>query len=274
MDIFEGRVPIFDVKMDKAIMIRDIIPDLPRRTEKSREEGITMVMDKGLGVWAARDLASSAGQYIDLLKLGFGTSILTPEEVLREKLEVYRSAGMEPYPGGTLWEAFYVRNALDRYEQFIERWGFTTIEISDGTLHLSIDEKCKQIEQFAKKYRVVTEVGYKDVETIGGAQEWIYRIKRELEAGAWKVILEGRESGSIGIYDSAGKVKRELVDAIAAEVPLEKIVWETPKKPQQVWFIKHFGTNVNLGNINPAEAIAVEALRLGLRGDTLTHFVK
>ncbi len=254
--------------------LENIIPNLPHRTEKPREEGITMVMDKGLGVWAAKDLASSAGQYIDLLKLGFGTSLLTPQEVLKEKLEVYRSANMEPYPGGTLWEAFYIRNALDKYEQFIEQWGFTTIEISDGTLHLSIDEKCRQIERFAKKYRVVTEVGYKDVETIGGAQEWIYRIKRELEAGAWKVILEGRESGSIGIYDSAGKVKRELVDAIAAEVPLEKIVWETPKKPQQVWFIKHFGTNVNLGNINPAEAIAVEALRLGLRGDTLTHFVK
>ncbi len=254
--------------------LENIIPNLPQRTQKPREEGITMVMDKGLGVWAAKDLASSAGQYIDLLKLGFGTSVLTPEEVLKEKLEVYRAAGMEPYPGGTLWEALYIRNALDRYEEFIERWGFTTIEISDGTLHLSIDEKCKQIERFAKKYRVVTEVGYKDVETIGGAQEWIYRIKRELDAGAWKVILEGRESGSIGIYDSAGKVKRELVDAIAAEVPLEKIVWETPKKPQQVWFIKHFGTNVNLGNINPAEAIAVEALRLGLRGDTLTHFVK
>ncbi len=254
--------------------VEAFLSQIPERSRKPREVGITMVMDKGLGVYGARDLAESAGEYIDLLKLGFGTSLLTPDRILKEKLEAYRKANMEPYPGGTLWEAFYIRDALDKYEAFVEKWGFTTIEISDGTLHLSIDEKCKQIERFAKKYRVVTEVGYKDVETIGGAQEWIYRIKRELEAGAWRVILEGRESGSIGIYDSAGKVKRELVDAIAAEIPLEKIIWETPKKPQQVWFIKHFGANVNLGNINPAEAIAVEALRLGLRGDTLTHFIK
>ncbi len=229
---------------------------------------ITMVIDKGSGINATRDLIETQGRYVSMVKLGFGTALLTPEHVLREKINMLQSAGVIVFPGGTLWEAMFLRKEEDKYLRFIKELGISTIEISDGTIRLSPDEKARIIEKYARDFTVISEVGFKDERSMK-PEEWAYRARTELNAGAQYIICEARESGTTGIYTREGAPKEEVVEAVLEAVPPERIIWEAPQKSQQVWFIKKLGPDVNLGNIPWGEAMAVEALRRGLRGDTM-----
>jgi len=247
------------------------LPKLPERTVKPREKGMTMVMDKGLSHREVEDFLSMTEQYVDILKLGFGTSIVTPR--LDEKIAMYHEAGIPVYFGGTLFEAFVVRDRLDDYMKFLDRYKITHAEVSDGSIEISQDQKCEYINTLAKNFTVLSEVGSKDAEKIIPPYKWIAMMKAELEAGAWKVIAEARESGTVGIFRKSGEVRSGLVEEILTQIPQEKILWEAPQKAQQLWFIKLYGSNVSLGNIAPNEVIPLETLRLGLRGDTFNFFI-
>jgi len=245
--------------------------DIPDRSVKPRESGITMVMDKGLCIREAEDMLSGSGPYIDIIKLGFGSSFVTPN--LEQKIEVYRSAGVPVYFGGTLLEAFIIRDKFEDYLRLLEKYKMTHAEISDGSITLPHSEKCEYIKKLTKYVTVISEVGSKEEGIIIHPVKWIEMMTKELEAGAWKVIAEARESGTVGIYRPNGKAHVVLINKITAKVPTEKIIWETPQKSQQVYFIKHFGANVNLGNIATNDVIALESLRVGLRSDTFFQFL-
>tara|TARA_B100000963_G_scaffold48622_1_gene36891 strand:+ start:4470 stop:5216 length:747 start_codon:yes stop_codon:yes gene_type:complete len=225
-----------------------------------------MVMDKGLGLRQAEDLIEIGSDLVDFLKLGFGTSLITPN--LKEKVKCYHEAQFDVYCGGTLFEAFYVRNELDKYLRFIDSLGITCLEVSDGSMVIPHDEKCELISTLSKNYKVLSEVGSKEEGILISPAKWIRMMSNELKAGSFKVIAEARESGNVGIYRPNGSAHVQLVRRILANVALEDILWEAPKKPQQVWFLRQFGANVNLGNIGPNDLIPLECLRLGLRGDT------
>jgi phosphosulfolactate synthase len=248
------------------------IPRLPERSVQPREKGLTMVMDKGLSVRQAEDLISVAGPYMDLVKLGWSTSVLTPG--LDEKLALYRAAGLIPYFGGTLFEVFLVRDALYDFERLLERYGMQHLEVSDGSVDLTLDQKLALIKRFAGRYQVLSEVGSKDASKIMAPYLWVEHIEAELKAGAWRVITESRESGSVGVYRSSGEVREGLVDEILHRIPFEKLIFEAPKKEQQAFFIKLLGSDVSLGNIAPEEVIPLETLRLGLRSDTFHAFLQ
>ena len=247
------------------------LPDLPQRTAKPRKNGITMVMDKGLSLRQALDLVSVCGEYTDVVKLGFGTSLLTKD--LNKKLQIYKEADIKTYFGGTLFEAFIVRDMLDEYRKYLDKYKMEYVEISDGSIKMEHDEKCKLIEQLSKDYIVLSEVGSKEAGVIIHPNKWISMMNKELECGAWKVIAESRESGTVGIYRPNGNAHVTLINKILQKVPGEKIMWEAPKKAQQAWFIDLIGPNVNLGNISPDDIIPLETLRLGLRGDTFMKFL-
>ena len=239
---------------------------LPERTTKPRESGLTMVMDKGLSLRQAEDLLETCADKIDLLKLGFGTSIVTPN--VKDKIKLYQDAGLTVYPGGTLFEAFFVRKQLDGFLKFVDHLGLGCVEVSDGSMIISEDDKCEMIHRLAKYFKVLSEVGSKEAGILISPNKWTTMMQQELAAGSWKVIAEARESGNVGIYRPNGTAHTALVRRILAKVALEDILWEAPQKPQQVWFLKQFGANVNLGNIGPHDVIPLECLRLGLRGDT------
>lgn len=244
---------------------------IPERTAKPREFGFTMVMDKGLSIREVEDLLEVAGNYIDIVKLGWATSYVTPN--LKQKLDVYRAAGVPTYFGGTLFEAFIIRNQLDDYRKILDKYQMTFAEVSDGSIDLNHDEKCKIIQTLSSQVTVLSEVGSKDVEKIIPPYKWIQLMQAELDAGAWKVIGEAREGGNVGLFRSSGEVRSGLVEEILTKIPSEKIIWEAPQREQQVWFIKLLGSNVNLGNISPNEMIPLETLRLGLRSDTFDFFL-
>lgn len=248
-----------------------VINNLPERTEKPRKYGLTMVMDKGLSVREAEDLIDTSSRYIDIIKLGWATSYVTP--TLKDKLEVYKQANIPFYFGGTLFEAFIIRGQFDDYRKVLEKYDMPLAEVSDGSIEIPHDEKCKYIEELSQQVKVLSEVGSKDVEQIIPPYRWIELMQAELDAGAWKVIGEARESGTVGLFRSSGEVRSGLVQEILTKIPFEKIIWEAPQKSQQVWFIKLIGANVNLGNIATNEVIPLETLRLGLRGDTFSHFL-
>lgn len=247
------------------------LPHIPERPAKPRENGLTMVMDKGLSIREAEDLCDISEPYCDLIKLGFGTSLITNK--LEEKIRLYKSAGLKTYFGGTLFEAFAVRNMIDDYRRLLDKYQMEMLEISDGVMELDHNLKCKYISDFSKDYVVLSEVGTKLKGREISNKEWISFMKTELEAGAWKVIAEARESGNMGIYNDDGSANLELILEIKGEIANESILWEAPLKNQQVWFIKLLGPNVNLGNIATNEVIPLETLRLGLRGDTLLSFI-
>ncbi|MFZ9055735.1 MAG: phosphosulfolactate synthase [Flavobacteriales bacterium] len=242
------------------------ISHLPDRTSKPRSNGLTMVMDKGLSLRGAEDLIETGRELVDLLKLGFGTSLVTPG--IADKVKLYRDAGFDVYCGGTLFEAFHIRNELDKYLKFIDKLGIECLEVSDGSMVIPHDEKCELINRLSKDYKVLSEVGSKEEGILISPAKWIRMMSNELQAGSFKVIAEARESGNVGIYRPNGSAHVQLVRRILANVALEDILWEAPKKPQQVWFLRQFGANVNLGNIGPADLIPLECLRMGLRGDT------
>jgi phosphosulfolactate synthase len=242
------------------------LTQLPDRTKQPRTHGLTMVMDKGLSVEEARNFLSVAAPHMDILKLGFGTSFVTPR--LREKIELYQSHNIPVYFGGTLFEAFLIRNQLDEYIKVVQDYGITYMEVSDGSITIPHTEKCGYIEKLAKLGLVLSEVGSKDAEHIIPPYKWIELMRAELEAGATYVIAEARESGNVGIYRGSGEVREGLVQEILTQIPAEKIIWEAPQKAQQLYFLELVGCNVNLGNLAPHEVIALEAMRIGLRGDT------
>ena len=239
---------------------------IPERTAKPRNYGLTMVMDKGLGIAATKDFLSVSAPYVDIVKLGFGTSMVTDR--LREKIEIYQSHGIPVYFGGTLFEAFLVRNQMDDYIEILKDYNLKHAEVSDGSIIIPHVEKCGYIEKMAKIVTVLSEVGSKDAAHIMPPYKWIELMKAELEAGATYVIAEARESGNVGIYRGSGEVREGLVQEILTQIPYEKIIWEAPQKAQQVYFLELLGANVNLGNLAPSETIPLEAMRIGLRGDT------
>lgn len=231
-----------------------------------------MVMDKGLSLRQVEDFISMNEAYTDIVKLGFGTSVVSPH--LDKKLDLYREAGLPYYFGGTLFEAFIARNQFEDYIRLIDRYKLQYCEVSDGSLDIPLDKKCEYIQTLSKHVRVLSEVGSKDVEKIIPPYKWIELMNADLEAGAYKLIAEARESGTVGIFRKTGEVRSGLIDEILTKIDKDKIIWEAPQKSQQVWFIKFVGSNVNLGNIAPNEVIPLETLRLGLRGDTFHQFLQ
>jgi phosphosulfolactate synthase len=243
---------------------------LPERTTKPRENGITHVLDKGYSLDQVRDFLAVAGGYVDIVKLGWGTAVVTPD--LEAKIDLYQSNGVPVCFGGTLFEVCLRQNKLDEYVRTVHDLGMEHIEVSDGTIAMDEDDKIAILRRLSREFKVLSEVGSKDAEVVIAPYKWVESIERELDAGAWKVVTEGRESGTVGIYQPGGEVKEGLLDEIIQAVSAERLLFEAPVKSQQVWFIKQFGSNVNLGNIPPDEVVSVETLRLGVRGDTLLTF--
>lgn len=247
------------------------LSQIPDRSSKPRKVGLTMVMDKGLSVRETEDFIDGNGPFTDIVKLGFGSALITPRLV--DKISLYKSAGIPIYFGGTLLEAFIARNEVPQFIKILEKFKIETAEISDGSITIPHEEKCKLIKRLSKVVTVISEVGSKEEGIIIHPNRWIEMMQKEIDAGVWKVIAEARESGTVGIYRPNGKAHVMLINKIVKNVPVEKIIWETPIKSQQVYFIKLFGANVNLGNIAPTEVIALESLRLGLRSDTFYQFL-
>ncbi|HEX9955767.1 MAG TPA: phosphosulfolactate synthase [Fibrella sp.] len=247
------------------------LTQIPDRTNKPRHSGFTMVMDKGLSLREVEDMLSMSAEYIDIVKLGWATSFVTPN--LQQKLDAYKAAGVPVYFGGTLFEAFVVRNQFEDFRRLIDKYDLKFAEVSDGSLEMDPDEKCQYIRTLAEQVTVLSEVGSKDEAKIIPPYKWIKLMTSELEAGAWKVIGEAREGGTVGLFRASGEVRQGLVEEILTQIPSEKIIWEAPQKEQQVWFVKLLGANVNVGNISPTEVIPLETIRLGLRGDTFSHFL-
>jgi len=230
-----------------------------------------MVMDKGLSIREAEDFISVSADLTDFVKLGFGTSVVTPN--VKEKVKLYQKANIKVYLGGTLFEAFLIRNMEDEYRRFIDGLGIDTIEISDGSMRIDHAKKCEFVRNYSKNYTVLSEVGAKEAGILIAPARWIEMMETELSAGAFKVIAEARESGTVGIYRPSGKAHTVLINMILSKIAIDQILWEAPLKSQQAWFINHFGSNVNLGNISPNDIIPMETLRLGLRGDTFFRFL-
>jgi phosphosulfolactate synthase len=247
------------------------LSQIPERITKPRTSGITMVMDKGLSVNEAENFLSVCHPHVDIIKLGFGTSFVTPN--LREKLDVYKSYNIPVYFGGTLFEAFLIRNQFEDYISVCKEYGISYMEVSDGSITIPHAEKCGYIEKLAQIGTVLSEVGSKDAAHIMPPYKWIELMRAELNAGATYVIAEAREAGNVGIYRGTGEVREGLVQEILTQIPEEKIIWEAPQKAQQLYFIELIGCNVNLGNIAPTEVLPLESMRLGLRGDTFHLFL-
>ncbi len=230
-----------------------------------------MVMDKGLSIREAEDFMSVGSEYTDFVKLGFGTSLITPG--FENKIRIYKKAGVVPYFGGTLFEAFVIRKMFNEYIEFLDKHQIDLVEVSDGSYDIEHSKKLDYIRTLSKRGTVISEVGSKKKDVIYTPDEWVAMMKSELDAGSVKVIAEARESGTTGIYNEDGSINNKIISAISEHVKLENVIWEAPLKSQQAWFIKHFGANVNLGNIAPNEIIPLESLRLGLRGDTFFQFL-
>lgn len=247
------------------------LPFIPARPAKPRNNGITMMMDKGLSLREVENFIEANGHLTDVVKFGFGTSYVAQN--LEEKLKLYSENGIRPYFGGTLFEAFYARGKFEDYLRLMDKYKLDLAEISDGSIILNHDEKCELIRRMAQDRTVLSEVGSKDSGILISPNRWIKMMTTELQAGSWKVIAEGREAGNVGVFRPNGTAHTMLINKIIAKVKPEDILWEAPQKNQQVWFIKLFGANVNLGNIGPNEMIPLECLRLGLRGDTFFDFL-
>jgi len=244
---------------------------IPKRSEKPRNQGVTMMMDKGLSLREIEDFIESSGELTDIVKFGFGTSYVTRN--LKDKIKLYKSAGIRPYFGGTLFEAFYARGKFDEYIKLLNHYDLDLAEISDGSIIIPHDKKCELIQQMKKDRTVMSEVGSKDSGILISPAKWIRMMQAELEAGSWKVIAEGREAGNVGVFRPNGTAHTLLINRIISKIAPQDILWEAPQKNQQVWFIKLFGAEVNLGNIAPYDMIPLECLRLGLRGDTFFEFL-
>jgi phosphosulfolactate synthase len=247
------------------------LPFLPSRPQKPRKTGLTMMMDKGLSIHEAEDFIESSADFTDFVKLGFGTSIITNK--LAEKIKIYQKANIRPYFGGTLFEAFIVRDMFDDYRKYIDKFKLDLVEVSDGSMVIPHEKKLEYISVLSKQVTVLSEVGSKIKGVNIPPRAWVNMMKSELSAGSFKVIAEARESGTIGIYNSDGSVNEELIQTITSGLDSSNIIWEAPNGKQQIYFIKIFGANVNLGNIAPEIVFPLECLRLGLRGDTFFDYL-
>ena len=247
------------------------LSQMPDRLTKPRSSGITMVMDKGLSIPEIHQFMSICRPHVDIVKLGFGTSYVTPD--LRQKIETYQSYGIPVYFGGTLFEAFLIRNQFQDYIDTCKDYGITHMEVSDGSISIPHAEKCGYIEKLTRYGTVLSEVGSKDAAHIIPPYKWIELMRAELDSGATYVIAEAREAGNVGIYRGSGEVREGLVQEILTQIPGDKILWEAPQKAQQLYFIELLGCNVNLGNIAHTEVIPLETMRIGLRGDTFQMFL-
>jgi phosphosulfolactate synthase len=245
--------------------------DVPRRPGKPRTHGLTHVLDKGLNLREIEGLFDTAGAYVDIVKFGWGTSYVTNN--LEKKIALYRSFGTPVVCGGTLFEAVYGQGKLDQFKRWLTHYRFSHVEISDGTVDMPRERKLELITDFATDFTVLSEVGSKDADVVYAPYQWVEWIEQELAAGAWKVITEGREGGTAGIYRPTGEMRTGLVDEIVHTIDFHELIFEAPTKASQAWFVKQFGPEVNLGNIPPEEVIALETLRLGLRGDTLREIL-
>jgi len=251
--------------------MKNILPFMPDRPAKPRNSGITMVMDKGLSIREAEDFVSVGSEYTDFVKLGFGTSLITPG--FQKKIDIYNKSGIIPYFGGTLFEAFIVRDMFREFVDFLDKCQIEMVEVSDGSFDIDHNRKLDYISRLSEKRTVISEVGSKKKDVVYSPEEWVAMMKSELKAGSVKVIAEARESGTTGIYNEDGSINNQIINGISEHVQLDNVIWEAPLKSQQAWFIKNFGANVNLGNIAPNEIIPLESLRLGLRGDTFFQFL-
>jgi phosphosulfolactate synthase len=241
--------------------------DVPARSPKPRVQGLTHVIDKGMSLPEIEGLFDTAGDYVDVVKLGWGTSYVTNN--LEKKIALYRSFETPVVCGGTLFEAVVARDKLDEYKSWLSANRLAHVEVSDGTIDLPHERKLELIADFARDFVVLSEVGSKDAEVVYAPYQWVEWIRQELAAGAWKVITEGRESGNAGIYRPSGDMRTGLIDEIVHEIPVADVVFEAPGTAAQAWFVQKFGPEVNIGNVPPEEVIPLETLRLGLRADTL-----
>lgn len=245
----------------------------PNRTPKPRKNGITMMLDKGMGLNAVEDLLEVSGEYVDLAKFGWGTSALHDRNLIKEKSEMYLSYDVIPYPGGTLFELAYMKNEFDEFLDEVNKLGFKAVEISDGSTNISLENRIKVISEAKERgFLVISEVGKKDHEEDCklDAGDRINLINSDISAGADKVLVEAREGGKdIGIYDECGNVKEDELEFLIKNTDMKKLIWEAPLKNQQTYLILKFGADVNLGNIAPEEVTPLETIRRGLRGDTL-----
>jgi phosphosulfolactate synthase len=241
--------------------------DLPGRSLKPRTRGLTHVIDKGLNLREIEGLFDTAGDYVDIVKLGWGTSYVTQN--LEKKIALYRSFDTPVVCGGTLFEAAVARGKLDEYRTWLADNRFSHVEISDGTIDLPRERKLELVAELSRDFVVMSEVGSKDSNVVFAPYEWVQWLKEDLAAGAWKVITEGREGGTAGIFRPTGDMRTGLIDEIVHELDVGDIVFEAPTTHSQAWFIQRYGADVNLGNIPPEEVIPVETLRVGLRSDTL-----
>jgi phosphosulfolactate synthase len=244
---------------------------VPMRAAKPRDRGWTHVIDKGLSVREVEGLVETAGEYIDIVKLGWGTSYVTAN--LDVKIRAYQDGGIPVVCGGTLLEAAIARGRVDEFRRWTAAHGFTHVEVSDGTIQIERDSKLELIATLAADFVVLSEVGSKDVECVYPPYQWVGWIKEELEAGATKVITEAREGGNAGIYRGSGEIRTGLIDEIVHDIAPEHMLFEAPQREQQAWFVRKFGPDVNLGNIPPDEVIPLETLRLGLRSDTMADLL-
>jgi phosphosulfolactate synthase len=244
--------------------------DLPERSAKPRESGITHVLDRGLSLVEVDGMIEVAGGAVDLVKLGWGTALATGN--LRPKLARYAEHGIPVVLGGTLTELALAQDRLDGLVAFLHELDLRHVEVSDGTISLPHERKLALVGRLAAEgFTVLSEVGSKDAAEIMAPYRWVELIQAELAAGAWKVIAEARESGTVGLYRDSGEVRMGLVDEIAHSVDHGRLIFEAPRKDQQVWFLKRFGPEVNLGNIAPGDVLSLETLRLGLRSDTIAR---
>ncbi len=246
------------------------IDHLPFRTEKPRSSGLTFILDKGYSVREVEDFCETCSNCIDVVKLGWGTSYVTQN--LEAKIQAYRNADIPVYFGGTLFEAYLLRDQLDAYIKLLNKYKIEHIEVSNGTIWLSDAKKQQIIKDLSKDFTVYSEVGSKNPNEVIPPYKWVKVIEEELNAGSKKVICEARESGTVGVFRPNGEIRSGLIEEITDQIPVDKLIFEAPQKVQQVWFVRKYGSNVNLGNIPPQEAISLETIRLGLRGDTLLDF--
>jgi phosphosulfolactate synthase len=247
--------------------VRDLL-NLPERSAKPRDRGVTHVIDRGLSIAEIEGMIEVAGEFVDIVKLGWGTALATGN--LKRKLECYRSHQIPVVLGGTLTELAISRGRLDELIAWVHELGLTYFEISDGTIALEHPRKVELIGRLAQEFTVLSEVGSKDdTGAITPPYVWVEQMRAELAAGAWKVIAEGREAGTAGIFRPSGEVREGLIGEIVHEIAPDRIMFDAPRKDQQVWFVRRFGPEVNVSNVPVGEVLALETLRLGLRSDTL-----
>ena len=220
-----------------------ILPHLPKRASKPRQKGLTMMMDKGLSIRQVEDFIETAGELTDIVKFGFGTSIISPK--FAEKIKLYQNANIDVYLGGTLFEAFVARKKFDDYQKMLDKYNINTVEVSDGSIEISHAKKCDYISKLNKNFKVLSEVGSKDANKLIPPYKWIELMQKELDAGSWKVIAEAREGGNVGIFRGSGEVRSDLIEEILTKIDNDLIIWESPQKAQQVWFIKLIDFTIN-----------------------------